>query len=61
MRPAVRRSGETSPAMETDMAKGQMRSNKEVKKPKKVKAAAAAPVAFAKGQTDGSLGAKKKP
>jgi hypothetical protein len=47
--------------METDMAKGQMRSNKEVKKPKKVKAAAPAPAAFAKGQTEGSLGAKKKP
>jgi hypothetical protein len=43
------------------MAKGQMRSNKEVKKPKKVKAAPAAAPAFAKGQTEGSLGAKKKP
>jgi hypothetical protein len=47
--------------METDMAKGQMRSNKEVKKPKKVKTAAPSPAAFAKGQTEGSLGAKKKP
>lgn len=31
------------------MAKGQMRSNKEAKKPKKVKTAAPATAAFAKG------------
>ncbi len=37
-----------------------MRSNKEVKKPKKVKTEAPAQPAFAKGQTEGSLGAKKK-
>ena len=61
MVPAVCPSGDAAPEMETAMAKGQMRSNKEVKKPKKVKAAAPAPAAFAKGQTEGSLGAKKKP
>jgi hypothetical protein len=59
--PAVRQPDEAAPEMETDMAKGQMRSNKEVKKPKKVKTAAPSPAAFAKGQTEGSLGAKKKP
>jgi len=32
------------PARETDMAKGQLRSNKETKKPKKAKTPAAAPV-----------------
>lgn len=38
------------------MAKGQKRTNKEVKKPKQVKAAPVEPVLFAKGA--GSIGAK---
>lgn len=44
------------------MAKGQMRSNKEPKKPKKEKviAAGAARPAFEKSTTEGSLGGKKK-
>lgn len=41
------------------MAKGQKRSNKEIKKPKQVKPAAAAPVSFAKGLS-GSEGSSKK-
>jgi hypothetical protein len=43
------------------MAKGQVRSNKEAKKPKKVKAtAAAAAPSFAKGLTPAAAAAKKK-
>jgi hypothetical protein len=38
------------------MAKGQKRSNKEIKKPKQVKAAPIEPVLFAKGA--GAIGAK---
>jgi hypothetical protein len=42
------------------MAKGQKRSNKEVKKPKQVKAApAVAPISFAKGLTPAAGGKKK--
>jgi hypothetical protein len=41
------------------MAKGQKRSNKEIKKPKQEKAAPAAPATFAKGLT-GSDQPKKK-
>jgi hypothetical protein len=42
------------------MAKGQKRSNKEVKKPKQVKAPAVAPAAFPKGLPDANVVAKKK-
>ena len=42
------------------MAKGQQKSNKEIKKPKKDKAAAAASPSFAKGLTDTSSTPKKK-
>lgn len=42
------------------MPKGQQKSNKEVKKPKKDKAAAAAPVSFAKGLTETNSTPKKK-
>lgn len=45
---------------ERTMAKGQKRSNKEVKKPKKVKEPAAAKAGFDKGVLASSLGAKKK-
>jgi hypothetical protein len=42
------------------MPKGQQKSNKEVKKPKKEKAATPAPTSFAKGISDSDSGAKKK-
>lgn len=43
------------------MAKGQIRSNKEAKKPKKVKSVAAAAPSFSKGLTPaGAAAAKKK-
>lgn len=42
------------------MAKGQKRSNKEVKKPKQVKAPAVAPSAFPKGSSGTDAVAKKK-
>ncbi len=42
------------------MAKGQLRSNKEVKKPKKVKTVAAPASPFDKGQSANSLTPKKK-
>jgi hypothetical protein len=42
------------------MAKGQQKSNKEIKKPKKDKTAAAAPVSFAKGISETSSTPKKK-
>jgi len=42
------------------MAKGQQKSNKEIKKPKKDKTAAAAPASFAKGTSEtGSTSMKK--
>lgn len=41
------------------MAKGQLRSNKEVKKPKKDKKAAAAPLKFDKVMSDKTTAAKK--
>ncbi len=45
----------------TAMAKGQKRSNKEVKKPKQIKAAPVAePISFAKGLTPTAAGGKKK-
>lgn len=44
----------------TIMAKGQKRSNKEVKKPKQTKVAAPAPASFEKGLTATGYGAKKK-
>lgn len=43
------------------MAKGQMRSNKEAKKPKKVKTGAPAAPTFAKGLAEPAAGARKKP
>lgn len=42
------------------MAKGQMRPKKEVKKPKKDKAAKAAPASFEKGLSATGEGGKKK-
>jgi hypothetical protein len=42
------------------MAKGQKRSNKEVKKPKKTKEAAAPPAGMTKGIVASAGGAKKK-
>lgn len=42
------------------MPKGQQKSNKEVKKPKKDKTAAAAPMSFAKGVSEASSPPKKK-
>jgi len=42
------------------MAKGQMRSNKEVKKPKKEKAAPAPAPLFEKGVSGGAAPVKKK-
>ncbi|EYD71499.1 hypothetical protein Rumeso_04900 [Rubellimicrobium mesophilum DSM 19309] len=42
------------------MAKGQKRSNKEIKKPKQTKVAPAAPALFQKGQSDTDGTAKKK-
>ena len=42
------------------MPKGQQKSNKEVKKPKKDKAAAAAPTSFAKGLSESDSTPKKK-
>lgn len=42
------------------MAKGQKKSNKEIKKPKQVKAAPAAPASFEKGLSASGDGGKKK-
>jgi hypothetical protein len=42
------------------MAKGQKRSNKEVKKPKQTKVVAAAPTQFTKGVSASDQPAKKK-
>jgi hypothetical protein len=42
------------------MAKGQKKSNKEIKKPKKDKTAAAAPSTFEKAISEASSGSKKK-
>ena len=42
------------------MAKGQQKSNKEVKKPKQKKAASAAPAGFEKGLSANGDGPKKK-
>ncbi|HVG46557.1 MAG TPA: hypothetical protein VM899_00240 [Rubellimicrobium sp.] len=42
------------------MAKGQKKSNKEIKKPKQAKAAAAAPATFEKGLSANGDGGKKK-
>lgn len=42
------------------MAKGQQRSNREVRKPKKPKTAAATPAAPMKGLTDADVHPKKK-
>ena len=42
------------------MPKGQQKSNKEVKKPKKDKTAPAAPASFAKGLSDSDGASKKK-
>ena len=42
------------------MPKGQQKSNKEIKKPKKDKTAAAAPVSFAKGLSESDTAPKKK-
>ena len=42
------------------MAKGQQKSNKEIKKPKKDRPAAAAPASFEKGLTESSNSSKKK-
>ena len=42
------------------MAKGQQKSNKEIKKPKKEKPTAAAPTSFTKGISDSNSTAKKK-
>ncbi len=42
------------------MAKGQQKSNKEIKKPKKDKAASAAPASFEKGLTESNSTPKKK-
>lgn len=42
------------------MAKSQKRSNKEIKKPKKAKEAAAAPSSFEKGLSANAGGSKKK-
>lgn len=46
--------------LEKIMAKGQLRSNREVRKPKKAKVAAAAPAAPMKGLTDAQVHPKKK-
>ena len=46
--------------METVMAKGQKRPTKEVRKPKKKKEEAAAPMSFAKGISASSTLPKKK-
>jgi hypothetical protein len=42
------------------MAKGQQKSNKEIKKPKKEKPTTAAPASFEKGLTESSSTSKKK-
>lgn len=42
------------------MAKGQKKSNKEIKKPKQVKTAAAAPATFEKGLSEANSSSKKK-
>lgn len=42
------------------MPKGQQKSNKEIKKPKKEKAAAATPISFAKGLSESDPTPKKK-
>jgi hypothetical protein len=42
------------------MAKGQQKSNKEIKKPKKEKPVAAAPASFEKGLSESSSTSKKK-
>ena len=42
------------------MPKGQQKSNKEIKKPKKDKTAAAAPASFAKGISESNSAPKKK-
>ena len=42
------------------MAKGQQKSNKEIKKPKKDKTAAAAPASFERGRTEANRMPKKK-
>jgi hypothetical protein len=42
------------------MAKGQQKSNKEIKKPKKEKPAAAAPSSFARGISESNSSSKKK-
>lgn len=42
------------------MAKGQKRSNKEIKKPKQVKPTVAAPATFAKGLSESHDNPKKK-
>ena len=42
------------------MAKGQQKSNKEIKRPKKEKPAAAAPASFEKRLTESTITPKKK-
>jgi hypothetical protein len=59
---AKMRSTQSGSALEeASMAKGQMRGNKEVKKPKKKKEAVANPAAMAKGLAISTGVAKKKP